>query len=114
MSNNDDLGEYVEEPYVTAIDTTLLAIKNRIRKLNHKNPYTFKRLTRRNPRSLKQAETIENHVKEPLNELKKEDKEETKQEKTSQYYRILRELTDYIQPVQTIEDQLFDLKQNKQ
>lgn len=114
MSNNDDLGTYVEEPYITAIDTTLLAIKNRIRKLNHKNPYTFKRITRRNPRSLKQAETIENHVKEQLNELETEDEEETKQEKTSQYYRILRELTDYIQPVQTIEDQLFDLKQNKQ
>ena len=113
-ANNDDLGVYVEEPYITSIDTTLLAIKNRIRKLNHKNPYTFKRLTRRNERSLKQAETIENHVKEQLNELETTDEEETKQEKTSQYYRILRELSDYIQPVQTIEDQLFDLKQNKQ
>ena len=50
-ANNDDLGTYNEQPYITSIDTTLLAIKNRIRKLNHKNPYTFKRITRRNPRS---------------------------------------------------------------
>lgn len=113
-TNNDDLGEYTEEPYITGIDTTLLAIKNRIRKLNHKNPYTFKRVTRRNPRSIKQAETIENHVKQELNELETQDDEQIKQEKTSQYYRILRELNDYIQPLQAIEDQLFDLKQNKQ
>lgn len=113
-TNNDDLGEYTEEPYITGIDTTLLAIKNRIRKLNHKNPYTFKRVTRRNPRSIKQAETIENHVKQELNELETQDNEQIKQEKTSQYYRILRELNDYIQPLQAIEDQLFDLKQNKQ
>ena len=107
MSEQSELEEYVQEPYIMPIDTTLLAIKNRIRKLNYKNPYTSKRLTRRTPKTLNQATTIENHVKEQLNE-------ETNEEKTAQYYRILRELADYIQPVQTIEDQLFDLHQNKQ
>lgn len=97
----------LDQPYLTQIDTTLVSIKNRLRKLNHKNPYTNKRITRRNQRTITQAQTIENNVKERLNE-------ESDEEKTAQYYRILKELAEYIQPDQTIDEQLQDLHQNKQ
>ena len=96
-----------EQPYLTQIDSTLVSIKNRLRKLNHKNPYTNKRLTRRTPNTLNQATTIENHVKECL-------VDESNEEKAAQYYRILKELAEYIQPSQTIDEQLRDLQQNKQ
>ena len=97
----------LDQPYLTQIDTTLVSIKNRLRKLNHKNPYTNKRITRRNERTISQAQAIEKNVNERL-------AEESDQEKTSQYYRILKELAEYIQPDQTIDEQLQDLHQNKQ
>ena len=99
--------DITEESYVTDIDTTLVALKNRLRKLNHKNPYTNKRITRRNERTITQAQAIKNNVNERL-------AEESDEEKTSQYYRILKELAEYIQPEQTIDEQLEDLHQNKQ
>ena len=96
-----------DQPYITQIDTTLVSIKNRLRKLNSKNPYTRKRITRRNKNTMTQAQAIENNVKERI-------AEESDEEKTSLYYRILKELTEYIQPNQTIDEQLQDLHQNKQ
>lgn len=96
-----------EETYVTNIDTTLVSIKNRLRKLNHKNPYTNRRVTRRNQNTITQAQAIEKNINERLTD-------ESDEEKTAQYYRILKELAEYIQPNQTIEEQLQDLHQNKQ
>lgn len=96
-----------EETYVTDIDTTLVSIKNRLRKLNHKNPYTNRRVTRRNQNTISQAQAIEKNVNERLTD-------ESDEEKTAQYYRILKELAEYIQPNQTIDEQLQDLHQNKQ
>ena len=94
-------------PYITNIDTTLIAIKNRIRRLNHRCPYNNKRLTRRTENTLNQAEVMQNTVKERM-------ANETSEEKSKQYAKILRELADYIQPEQTIDEQLQDLRQNKE
>ena len=94
-------------PYITNIDTTLIAIKNRIRRLNHRCPYNNKRLTRRTENTLNQAEVMQNTVKERM-------ASETNEEKSKQYAKILRELADYIQPEQTIDEQLQDLRQNKE
>ena len=94
-------------PCITNIDTTLIAIKNRIRRLNHRCPYNNNRLTRRTENTLNQAEVMQGTIKERM-------KVETDEEKSKQYAKILRELADYIQPEQTIDEQLQNLRQNKE
>ena len=97
----------MESGYVTEIDTTLVSIKNKLRKMNHINPYTKKRLTRRTVNSMNEATTIENTVKEHISN-------ENDDYKNEQYHKILKDLKEYIQPMQSIDEQLEDLKQNKQ
>ena len=46
--------------------------------------------------------------------IKQRMENETDEEKSKQYAKILRELADYIQPEQTIDEQLQDLRQNKE
>ena len=53
----------MESGYVTEIDTTLVSIKNKLRKMNHINPYTKKRLTRRTRNSMNEATTINIPIK---------------------------------------------------
>ena len=74
-----------DSPYIPNIDTTLLAIKNRIRRLNHRYPYNNKRLTRRTENTLNQAEVMQGTIKQRM-------KVETDEEKSKQYAKILREL----------------------
>ena len=74
-----------DSPYIPNIDTTLLAIKNRIRRLNHRCPYNNKRLTRRTENTLNQAELMQDTIKQRM-------KGETDEEKSKQYAKILREL----------------------
>ena len=85
-----------DSPYIPNIDTTLLAIKNRIRRFNHRCPYNNKRLTRRTDDTLNQAEVMQDTIKQRM-------ENETDKEKSKQYAKILKELADYIQPVQTID-----------
>ena len=94
-------------PYIPNIDTTLIAIKNRIRRLNHRSPYNNKRLTRRTENTLNQAEVMQDTIRQRMSG-------ETDEEKNRQYAKILRELADYIQPEQSIDEQLQDLRQNKE
>ena len=96
-----------DSPYIPNIDTTLLAIKNRIRRFNHRCPYNNKRLTRRTENTLNQAEVMQDTIKQRM-------ENETDEEKSKQYAKILKELADYIQPEQTIDEQLQDLRQNKE
>lgn len=104
--------------YVTEIDTTLVSIKNKLRKMNHINPYTKKRLTRRTVNSMNEATTIENTVKEHLAKGQISSKMSLSNEnddyKNEQYHKILKDLKEYIQPMQSIDEQLQDLKQNKE
>ena len=100
-------GVVEDNPIIPNIDTTLLAIKNRIRRLNHRCPYNNKRLTRRTENTLNQAEVMQDTIKQRM-------EKETDEEKSKQYAKILRELADYIQPEQTIDEQLQDLRQNKE
>ena len=97
----------MESTYITEIDTTLVSIKNKLRKMNHINPYTKKRLTRRTINSMNEATKIENSVKDHINN-------ENDDYKSRQYFKILKELKEYIQPMESIDEQLEDLKQNKQ
>lgn len=97
----------MESGYVTEIDTTLVSIKNKLRKMNHINPYTKKRLTRRTRNSMNEATTIEKSVKEHISN-------ENDDYKNEQYHKILKDLKEYIQPMQSIDEQLEDLKQNKE
>ena len=87
----------MEDQYVSNIDTTLLPIMNRIRRLNHRCPYNNKRLTRRTENTLNQAEVMQDIIKQRM-------KVETDEDKSKQYAKILRELADYIQPEQTIDE----------
>lgn len=97
----------MDNEYVSEIDTTLVSIKNKLRKMNHINPYTKKRLTRRTINTLNEATTIENNIKDKITN-------ENDDYKNQQYYKILKDLKEYIQPIQTIDEQLQDLKQNKE
>ena len=81
----------MESGYVTEIDTTLVSIKNKLRKMNHINPYTKKRLTRRTRNSMNEATTIEKSVKEHISN-------ENDDYKNEQYHKILKDLKEYIQP----------------
>ena len=87
----------MEDQYVSNIDTTLLPIMNRIRRLNHRCPYNNKRLTRRTENTLNQAEVMQDIIKQRMKVVTDEDK-------SKQYAKILRELADYIQPEQTIDE----------
>ena len=88
-----------DNPYISNIDTILISIKNRIRRLNHRCPHNNKRLTRRTENTLNQAEVMQDTIKESM-------KGETDEEKSKKYTKILWEPTDYIQPEQTIDEQL--------
>ena len=55
-----------DSPYIPNIDTTLLAIKNRIRRFNHRCPYNNKRLTRKTENMLNQAEVMQDTIKQRL------------------------------------------------
>ena len=74
-----------DSPYIPNIDTTLLAIKNRIGRFNHRCPYNNKRLTRRTENTLNQAEVMQDTIKQRM-------EKETDEEKSKQYAKILREL----------------------
>ena len=56
---------------------------------------------------MNEATTIEKSVKEHISN-------ENDDYKNEQYHKILKDLKEYIQPMQSIDEQLEDLKQNKE
>ena len=56
---------------------------------------------------MNEATTIEKSVKEHISN-------ENDDYKNEQYHKILKDLKEYIQPMQSIDEQLQDLKQNKE
>ena len=95
-----------EEPIISNIDTTLLHIKNRIRNMRHNNPYTNKTVTRMCKNKLQECEILSNYCQNKINNEKDEDK-------MKEYVKLMREIKECTNPVQTIDEQLADLVPNK-
>ena len=68
-----------EEQYIYNIDSTLVSLKNKLRKINHINPYTNKRMTRMTKNNKEQLEKIKNIAESNANT-------QTNEEKVSEYY----------------------------
>ena len=70
-----------DSPYIPNIDTTLLSIKNWIRRFNHRCPYNNKRLTRRTENTLNQAKVMQDTTKVMQDTIKQRMENETDEEK---------------------------------
>lgn len=95
-----------EEEIISNIDTTLVHIKNRIRNMRHNNPYTNKTVTRMCKNKLQECEILSNYCQNKINNEKDEDK-------MHEYVKLMREIKECTNPVQTIDEQLADLVPNK-
>ena len=95
-----------EEEIISNIDTTLVHIKNRIRKMKHNNPYTNKTVTRMCKNKLQECEILSNYCQNKINNEKDEDK-------MHEYVKLMREIKECTNPIQTIDQQLADLTPNK-
>ena len=96
----------MEEPIITNIDTTLVHIKNRIRNMKHNNPYTNKTVTRMCKNKLQECEILSNYCQNKINNEEDEDK-------MKEYVKLMREIKECTNPIQTIDEQLADLTPNK-
>ena len=96
----------MEEPIISNIDTTLVQIKNRIRNMKHNNPYTNKTVTRMCKNKLQECEILSNYCQNKINNEEDEDK-------MKEYVKLMREIKECTQPMQTIDEQLADLVPNK-
>lgn len=99
--------EPLDESYIPNIDSTLLSLKNKLRKINHINPYTRKRMTRLTKNNKDQIEKMKNIAEANANT-------ETNEKKVAEYYRILREINEMDKPAVDIDDQLYDMRPNKE
>lgn len=95
-----------EEEIISNIDTTLVEIKNRIRKMKHNNPYTNKTVTRMCKNKLKECEILSNYCENKINNEKDE-------EKMHEYVKLMQEIKECTNPIQTIDEQLSDLVPSK-
>ena len=98
------------ESYVCNIDTILYTIKNKLKKIINKNPYTNKNNIKLTPSKKEQLESIQNTCENQLTVLNTDDQEDKRHE----YYKILKELAEFIEPSETIDEQLADLNPNKE
>ena len=96
-----------EDQYIYNIDSTLVSLKNKLRKINHINPYTNKRMTRMTKNNKEQLEKIKNIAESNANT-------QTNEEKVAEYYRILRQIAEMDKPSVDIDEQLCDLRQSKE
>lgn len=95
-----------EEEIISNIDTTLVHIKNRIRNMRHNNPYSNKTVTRMCKNKLQECEILSNYCQNKINNEKDEDK-------IKEYVKLMREIKECTNPIQTIDEQLSDLTPNK-
>ena len=95
-----------EDPIISNIDTTLVQIKNRIRNMRHNNPYTNKTVTRMCKNKLQECEILSNYCQNKINNEEDEDK-------MKEYVKLMREIKECTNPLQTIDEQLSDLIPNK-
>lgn len=95
-----------EEEIISNIDTTLVHIKNRIRNMKHNNPYTNKTVTRMCKNKLQECEILSNYCQNKINNEEDEDK-------MKEYVKLMREIKECTNPIQTIDEQLSDLVPNK-
>ena len=95
-----------EEEIISNIDTTLVHIKNRIRKMKHNNPYTNKTVTRMCKNKLQECEILSNYCQNKINNEEDEDK-------MHEYVKLMREIKECTNPIQTIDEQLSDLVPDK-
>ena len=95
-----------EDQIISNIDTTLVQIKNRIRNLRHNNPYTNKTVTRMCKNKLQECEILSNYCQNKINN-------EEDGEKMKEYVKLMREIKECTNPIQTIDEQLSDLIPNK-
>lgn len=95
-----------EDPIISNIDTTLVQIKNRIRNMRHNNPYTNKTVTRMCKNKLQECEILSNYCQNKINNEENEDK-------MREYVKLMREIKECTNPIQTIDEQLSDLTPNK-
>ena len=98
--------EYIQ-PIIANIDTTLVGVKNKLRRLRHINPYNKKIDTRMNKYKEDTLKNLENICKEKTIT-------EDNSDKLKEYYKILREIKEFTNPVQTIDEQLCDLRLNRE
>ena len=96
----------MEEPIISNIDTTLVQIKNRIRNMRHNNPYTNRTVTRMCKNKLQECEILSNYCQNKINNEEDEDK-------MKEYVKLMREIKECTNPIQTIDEQLSDLVPNK-
>ena len=96
----------MEEPIISNIDTTLVQIKNRIRNMRHNNPYTNKTVTRMCKNKLQECEILSNYCQNKINNEENEDK-------MREYVKLMREIKECTNPIQSIDEQLSDLTPNK-
>ena len=96
----------MEEPIISNIDTTLVQIKNRIRNMRHNNPYTNKTVTRMCKNKLQECEILSNYCQNKINTEEDEDK-------IKEYVKLMKDIKECINPIQTIDEQLSDLVPNK-
>ena len=95
-----------EDQIISNIDTTLVQIKNRIRNMRHNNPYTNKTVTRMCKNKLQECEILSNYCHNKINNEEDEDK-------MKEYVKLMREIKECTNPIQTIDEQLSDLTPNK-
>ena len=95
-----------EDQIISNIDTTLIHIKNRIRNMRHNNPYTNKTVTRMCKNKLQECEILSNYCQNKINNEEDEDK-------MKEYVKLMREIKECTNPIQTIDEQLSDLVPNK-
>ena len=95
-----------EDQIISNIDTTLVQIKNRIRNMRHNNPYTNKTVTRMCKNKLQECEILSNYCQNKINNEENEDK-------MKEYVKLMREIKECTNPIQTIDEQLADLTPNK-
>ena len=95
-----------EEEIISNIDTTLVQIKNRIRNMKHNNPYTNKTVTRMCKNKIQECEILSNYCQNKINN-------EEDGDKMKEYVKLMREIKECTNPIQTIDEQLSDLIPNK-
>ena len=95
-----------EDQIISNIDTTLVHIKNRIRNMKHNNPYTNKTVTRMCKNKLQECEILSNYCQNKINNEEDEDK-------MKEYVKLMREIKECTNPIQTIDEQLSDLTPDK-
>ena len=95
-----------EDQIISNIDTTLVQIKNRIRNMRHNNPYTNKTVTRMCKNKLQECEILSNYCQNKINNEEDEDK-------MKEYVKLMREIKECTNPIQTIDEQLADLTPDK-